>query len=148
LVKRLKQVDLARALGISAAMVSKLKQRGMPVTSIEAAQRWRRENLDPALLKTMRDMSPPDPVAEVNRLGALALADFATNGEALREAILALPAAQKKRVELDVTVWDRLCVFASAPATEKPTPIAAPSPPKAANPVRIPRPRRRFVTDW
>lgn len=147
MTRKLTQQALANALGISQGMVSRLKRQGMPVTSIEAAQQWRRENLDPALIKTMRDMSPPDPVAEVNLLGALALADFATHGEVLREAILALTDAQKNRVELDEVVWDRLCRF-TAPATDEAKPVVAPSPPKAASPVRITRPRRRFVSNW
>jgi transcriptional regulator with XRE-family HTH domain len=50
-MKRLKQADLARALGISAAMVSRLKQQGMPTHSIAAAAAWRAKYLDPSLVK-------------------------------------------------------------------------------------------------
>ena len=42
------QKDLAAALGISGAMVSRLVRRGMPTKSLEAAQRWRRRHLNPA----------------------------------------------------------------------------------------------------
>lgn len=51
-MKRVKQTDLARALGISAAMVSRLKQQGMPTHSIAAA--WRAKYLDPSLVKGVR----------------------------------------------------------------------------------------------
>ncbi len=43
--------DLAIALGISAPMVTKLHQRGMPIDSVEAAQQWRRQHLDPGRVK-------------------------------------------------------------------------------------------------
>ena len=39
------QKALAAALGIDPAMVSRDKRKGMPIHSIEAAQRWRDENL-------------------------------------------------------------------------------------------------------
>ncbi len=39
------QNAIARALNISPAMVTKLKSRGMPVSSIEAAQAWRAANV-------------------------------------------------------------------------------------------------------
>ena len=41
------QSALARALGVSAAMVSIHKHRGMPVDSLESATAWRLANLDP-----------------------------------------------------------------------------------------------------
>lgn len=43
--------ELAAELGISAAMVTKLAQRGMPTDSLTAAQEWRRRNLDPGKVK-------------------------------------------------------------------------------------------------
>jgi hypothetical protein len=46
--------DLAAGLGISAAMVTKLKKRGMPTDSVEAAAKWRRRHLEPARTKGMR----------------------------------------------------------------------------------------------
>lgn len=45
---RLTVVTLARALGISRQAVYKLVRAGMPLDSIEAAQAWRKANLDPA----------------------------------------------------------------------------------------------------
>lgn len=50
----MQQKELAEALGISPTMVSKLVKRGMPATSLEAAQRWRRRHLEPARLKNAR----------------------------------------------------------------------------------------------
>jgi hypothetical protein len=41
------QTALAKALGVSSAMVSIHKRRGMPVDSLEAATEWRRANLNP-----------------------------------------------------------------------------------------------------
>lgn len=46
--------ELAAALGISAAMVSKLAKRGMPTDSFERALRWRRRNLEPGRVKGQR----------------------------------------------------------------------------------------------
>ncbi len=49
--------SIADALGITEAAVSKLKKRGMPVTSLEAAQQWRKANIKP---KHQRyDHTPP-----------------------------------------------------------------------------------------
>lgn len=41
------QKDLARALGVSPALVSRLKKRGMPTHSAEAAKAWRSRNVGP-----------------------------------------------------------------------------------------------------
>lgn len=46
--------QIAKGLGLSAAMVSKLRRRGMPTTSIEAAQKWRKRHLNPAMVKGAR----------------------------------------------------------------------------------------------
>lgn len=50
----MKSKELAYALGISAAMVSKLAKRGMPTHSIEEAEKWRKKNLDPTRTKQNR----------------------------------------------------------------------------------------------
>lgn len=39
------QADLARALGVDPALVTRYKRRGMPVDSIEAALAWKAENV-------------------------------------------------------------------------------------------------------
>lgn len=46
--------DLAQALGISGAMVSKLAKRGMPTDTLERAQRWRKRHLEPGRVKGVR----------------------------------------------------------------------------------------------
>ena len=48
------QKDLATALDISPAMVSKLFKRGMPTDTVERAQRWRKRNLERGRLKSSK----------------------------------------------------------------------------------------------
>jgi hypothetical protein len=58
--------QMAAALGISPAMVSRLRKRGMPMDTAERAERWRRRNLDEARMKGMRIDTPgelPAPAA-------------------------------------------------------------------------------------
>ncbi len=56
--------DIAAALGISGAMVSKLVKRGMPTDSVERARRWRKRHLDPGFVKGVRmgTTAPPEVV--------------------------------------------------------------------------------------
>lgn len=46
-----KQAEIAKALGLSKASISKCKALGMPVTSVEAAAAWRASNINPAKRK-------------------------------------------------------------------------------------------------
>lgn len=48
------QTHLAELLGLSKGTVSAQAARGMPTTSVEAAQAWRQENIDPARKKGQR----------------------------------------------------------------------------------------------
>ena len=48
------QSDLARMLGIAKSAVSSQVRRGMPTTSLEEAQDWRRSHLDPGRIKGSR----------------------------------------------------------------------------------------------
>jgi hypothetical protein len=48
------KTELAAALGVSASMVSRLAKRGMPVDTVERAQRWRRRHLEPGRVKGVR----------------------------------------------------------------------------------------------
>lgn len=48
------QAELAQALGISQAAVSKLARRGMPTDSVERASRWRRRHLQTGRMKGIR----------------------------------------------------------------------------------------------
>ncbi len=56
--------ELAQLLGISPSMVSRLSKRGMPVDSLERAQRWRKRHLEPGRVKGQRydpNATPPKP---------------------------------------------------------------------------------------
>lgn len=48
------QTHLAELLNLSKATVSQLAARGMPTHTLEAAQAWRKENIDPARRKGQR----------------------------------------------------------------------------------------------
>ena len=50
----MQQKELAAALGISPAMVSKLKKMSMPTDTVEKAQRWRKRHLEPGRIKGSR----------------------------------------------------------------------------------------------
>ena len=50
--------DLALALNISPAMVTRLSQRGMPTDTVERAQRWRKRHLEPGRLKPNKASGP------------------------------------------------------------------------------------------
>lgn len=129
--------DIAEGLGISAAMVSKLKKRGMPVTSVAAAEKWRRRHLEPARTKGLRagttraappqaarfvPATAPGPVdpeavvkslALVRELGLLAMDaierdTFETFALTLRQAMAQVPAFARPQVALPEQVWDAL----------------------------------------
>jgi len=58
------QKDLAEALGISQAAVSKLVKRGMPSDTVERASRWRRRHLQTGRMKGVRrDTQTSSPAA-------------------------------------------------------------------------------------
>lgn len=57
----MQQKELAKLLGISPAMVSRLAKRSMPTDSLERAERWRRRHLEPARVKGAR-FDPTQPV--------------------------------------------------------------------------------------
>lgn len=46
--------ELAKALGISPAMVTKLARRGMPVDDVDRAKKWRKRHLEPGRIKGSR----------------------------------------------------------------------------------------------
>ena len=46
--------ELARLLGVSESMVSRHAKQGMPIDSLERAQRWRRRHLEPGRIKGQR----------------------------------------------------------------------------------------------
>ena len=47
----MKQYELATLLGVTPAVVTRLKRRGMPTDSLERAQRWRKRHLEPGRVK-------------------------------------------------------------------------------------------------
>jgi hypothetical protein len=51
--------ELCYALGISETMAYRLKERGMPTHSIEAAERWRAGHLEPTRTKMYREDGNP-----------------------------------------------------------------------------------------
>lgn len=50
----MQQKELAKLLGISPAMVSRLAKRSMPTDTLERAQRWRKRHLEPGRIKGSR----------------------------------------------------------------------------------------------
>lgn len=104
--------ELAEALGISAAMVSKLAKRGMPTDSVERAQRWRRRHLEPGRVKGVRyertSTPGPDPVQQAEALGRAALDDFELHEATLRAALRAVPEDRRGEVRLHQDVWTAL----------------------------------------
>ena len=67
------QSDLARLLNLSKSAVSVQVKRGMPTTSLEDAQAWRKSNLDPARRKGERfdQYKKPGQKSQVENTNAL-----------------------------------------------------------------------------
>lgn len=66
MVNEISQAAIGRALRLSPSAITKLKQQGMPVTSIEAAQAWREERQNIAARKALPGaavLSPQRPPA-------------------------------------------------------------------------------------
>lgn len=116
--------ELARLLGISPQMVSKLRKRGMPTDSLERAQRWRRRNLEPGRVKGVRvgavseyredDIGVERQRAQLLQLELVALLglsverDGAASLPALQRAMRDLPPEMRDRVRLPEATWDAL----------------------------------------
>jgi hypothetical protein len=118
----MKQRELAKALGISAPMVTKLKARGMPTSAVDEASAWRDRHIDPALVKTMRrpDLVEVDQTRAVDRandlgrradqaLGRGSWRAFVRHIEQLRAEFRTLAPKDEERVQLSLDVWDALC---------------------------------------
>ena len=111
---KLSQNALARALGLSAASVTKNKNMGMPVDSVEAAIRWRNQNLRHDLRKRPAPNLPATSTRQevealaLLALNALQLGEFALIAPRMRAAMRALPAHDREQVGLPVEVWDAL----------------------------------------
>lgn len=52
--------ELAKALGVSRATVSKDEKRGMPIDDVTRARRWRKRHLQPGRMKGIRRDTVPD----------------------------------------------------------------------------------------
>jgi hypothetical protein len=114
-MSRVQKQSIARALGISAGLVSRYSKAGMPVTDIESARRWKEQNVRPRMTVSSAEPapigsagSPPSPgrlLAVIRQLGETTdLFELAQ----LRIAIELLPADMRPRVELTVETWDAL----------------------------------------
>lgn len=114
--------ELARLLGVDRSAVCRMKRRGMPTDSLEAAQAWRAANLSPAHRK---DLNPArsgvraeTAAAAVERMArVLPIAEAAVRSGALhvvepelRAAWAALPELEQERVLMSVELWDALCL--------------------------------------
>lgn len=53
--------ELSNALGIDKSVVSRLVKKGMPTTSVDAAQAWRETNAPPRAKRGQRGTPPPKP---------------------------------------------------------------------------------------
>ncbi len=109
---RVQKKTIAKALGISAGLVSRYSRAGMPVTDIESARRWKEQNVRPRL--AIVTAAPPSPSLQPSPGRLLAI--IRQLGETvdpfelaqLRWAITLLPANMRFRVELAVETWRRL----------------------------------------
>jgi hypothetical protein len=54
------KAEMARALGVSKAAVTKLTARGMPLTSLQAASEWRTANCKPRRVEPPKRQDQPD----------------------------------------------------------------------------------------
>lgn len=122
-MKQQSQAAIGRALGISPASMTKYKNMGMPVHSVDAAHAWRQDNIKPtmhgrsqALLKIQTPSFRPSGAVE----NALALLDIAATAlvaghgigsmvPALRAALHAVPERERDgTMLLPVNVMDVL----------------------------------------
>ena len=133
----MQQNQLAKLLGITPAMVSRLKKRGMPTDTLERAERWRKRHLEPGRVKGSRFdpnqvTRPPatiklaplaDAVAEVEAAG-LELESALNDGdqawtelivqqvrESLRKMRLEADPNDEAEPRLSLRVWVALCTY-------------------------------------
>lgn len=135
------RTHLAELLGIAKSSVTEQAARGMPTDSLEAAQAWRRRNIDPARMKgnrldayyqSPRRASPPPLdwfalAANSLELAALAL-EAGQSIEALipnlRAALRNVPEHERAALPLPVAVMDVLV-----------RPVLEALPPREGNPL-------------
>lgn len=123
------QNHLAELLGIAKSAMSQQARRGCPIHSLEAAQAWRKANLDPARRKGARfdkyrqrqkpGPAPPEALArslaaQASALLAAASAVLETGQTiedlvpSLRAALLVVPTLERAKVALPLRVIDVL----------------------------------------
>lgn len=86
------KTQLARDLGISRRMVYKLIDKGMPISSLLAAQDWRQKNINPFMGKSYRvDGNTGTPAFQIN-LKVRDASQLYANARAVKERTLALKA--------------------------------------------------------
>jgi phage terminase Nu1 subunit (DNA packaging protein) len=88
------QKEIAAGLSVSEAMVSKLKKAGMPVTSIKAAQEWRRLKLDRS--RTIDYRRTRHPRHQAARAAARTGPDARERLDAVRAEIAELDLAERR----------------------------------------------------
>lgn len=88
----MQQKELAKQLGISPAMVSRLAKRGMPTDELERAIRWRKRHLEPARVKGSR-FDPTQPTEAPTRPTPVATAAPAVTLENVESAGIELDAS-------------------------------------------------------
>lgn len=107
------QSEIATALQIDKALVTRYKQRGMPVHSIEAARAWKYANVR---LRIGRAPPPAAAPSSAQLQAAQALADhagelLADGGDvaalvpAIRQALAAVPEHERADVGMSVPLW-------------------------------------------
>lgn len=150
--------DLARQLGVSPAVVCRLKKRGMPTGSVQAAKAWREANLSPARRRDpdssqgrLRAGIVQDGRAAAQRVAELVPAAqsaaaaglFHCVADEVRAALRAVPAAARAGVELPLPVWEALvspvleAVREHLPGVRMGGDAAAPTPEGAAAPAAM-----------
>jgi hypothetical protein len=117
------QAAIGRALGLSPASMTKYKQMGMPVDSVEAASSWRMQHIKPTAHKapvraagrpvaeSLEAASSLERANELLMIGATALEagqSIAAMIPALRAAMRSVPADARNGIVLPVDVMELL----------------------------------------
>lgn len=110
------QSEIATALQIDKALVTRYRKRGMPVDSIEAARAWKFSHVRPRIGSAWPPKAAP-PSAQLQAAQALAdhagelLADggdVAALVPAIRQALAAVPEHERADVGMSVPLWNVL----------------------------------------
>lgn len=123
-MEKLSGRQMAAALGISDAAVSKAKRKGMPMDSVEAALQWRSANLVYAMRKdinaTRTGTSYTGQTVRAEQLlerlrvlmelgeGAISTGTFETLRGPIRDAMRAVPAKHRDAAHVSIAVMDAL----------------------------------------